>query len=442
MATNTPRDRSADGSNEANAPNPDMTGTDPQALQGLGAMPMLQESRQRFPWLGVIGLVVLLGVAGFGGWRFWTARQAATQGAAAQQGGPPQFSVQTETIATQPLQRTSNFVATLEALESVEIRAESEGLVQNIFVEPGQAVASGDPLFLVNPRKQEAEVLASLSVVRSATATRQSIAAQLEAQQAEVAVQDAELELQLEEYSRTSELVAEGALSEQSLDRARSTRDQAQANLNAAQKRVQAITAQLAEIDQTIAGNAAQARVAEETLRETTIRAPFSGVVGDIDVKLGSYVEIAELLTVLVQNDQLKLKTAIPIEFSDRVTLGLPVQVLNAQQQPTARGSVDFIAPNVSSDSQTLLVEARLNDPPSSLRDAQFVRAEVIWETKPNAIIVPSVALVLEGEKRSVYVVEQGQNGAIAKLRPVDVGQIDGDQVEITQGLSPGETIV
>ena len=105
---------------------------------------------------------------------------------------------------------------------------------------------------------------------------------------------------------------------------------------------------------------AAQVQVAQVQLQYTKVVAPLTGIVGDIPAKVGDFVERADELTTLTRNDSLELNISIPLEEAKKLRLGLPVQMLNAQGQPTARGKISFISPNASSDSQTILVKPTL----------------------------------------------------------------------------------
>jgi RND family efflux transporter MFP subunit len=293
----------------------------------------------------------------------------------------------------------------------------------------------------INPAKQQAALAADVAGLQAAQATQDSAEAELEALKAERVSQEAELKLQEQEFQRISGLVTEGALERQRLDQVSRDRTQAAADLTAIDRRIQAAQAQLAQAKRVVQQNQAQASLVQENLQDTDVTAPFDGVVGDIPLRVGSYVERSDFLTQLVQNSVLELRLFIPLEQIDQLQLDLPVQVQNSAEQPIATGRITFISPQVDTNSQTVLAKATFDNLSDNLRDQQFVRAIVIWSQKGNAVMIPTNALVLQGDDRFVYGVK-GKDPFLATLKPVQVGEMKTDQVEILSGLNPGEQII
>ncbi|WP_448572092.1 efflux RND transporter periplasmic adaptor subunit [Trichothermofontia sp.] len=360
------------------------------------------------------------------------------------EGPPPGVPAQLATVSTQPLETTSEFVGTLEARQSVPLRPEVNGYVKQLFVQAGDRVPAGKTVVLLSLDKQQAQLDREIAVLNAARAQRSSAIAALRALEAEKATAEAELALQRAEFDRIAQLVAEGALSQQSLDRVQRDRTKAEADLRAKQEQIAAAQARVAETEATLKQASAQVNLESERLRDTTVTAPFAGVIGDIPVRVGTYVESGDTLMTVTQNQILELRLPIPLERGPDLRLGLPVRMEDAQGKALGNGRITFISPQVNAESQTILAKASIDNPQDQLRDGQFVRARVIWDRQPSAIVIPSHAIVAQGTERLVYVAVPGEaeGTLIAKSQPIQVGQIQGDRTEVVQGLQVGTQIV
>lgn len=359
-------------------------------------------------------------------------------------GLPPGVPAQLATVSTQPLETTSEFVGTLEARQSVSLRPEVNGYVKQIFVQAGDRVPAGKTVALLSLDKQQAQLDREIAVFNAAQARRSSTIADLRTLEAELATAEAEVELQKAEYDRIAKLVEEGALAQQALDRVQRDRTKAEADLRAKRQQIEAARASVAEAEADLKQAQAQVTLESERLRDSTVTAPFAGVIGDIPVKVGAYVESGDTLMTITQNQVLELRLPIPLERGPDLRLGLPVRIEDAQGRALGNGQVTFISPQVNADAQTILAKATIDNPQGQLRDGQFVRAKVIWKRQPSAIVIPSTAIVAQGRDRFVYVAAPGETAGslVAQQRPIQVGQIQGDATEVTQGLEPGTKIV
>jgi len=359
-------------------------------------------------------------------------------------GPPPGVPAQLASVSTQPLEITSEFVGTLEARQSVPLRPEVNGYIKQIFVQAGDRVPAGKIVVLLSLDKQQAQLDREIAVLNAVRAQRTSAIADLRALEAEKATAEAELALQRAEFDRIAKLVEEGALAQQSLDRVQRDRTKAEADLRAKQEQIAAAQARIAETEATLKQASAQVNLESERLRDSTVTTPFAGVIGDIPVKVGTYVESGDTLMTITQNQVLELRLPIPLEQGPDLRLGLPVRMEDAQGKALGNGTITFISPQVNADAQTILAKASITNESGQLRDGQFVRARVIWDRRPSAIVIPSTAIVAQGSERSVYVAVPGEaeGTLIAKQQPIQIGQIQGDSTEVVQGLTVGTQIV
>ena len=397
-------------------------------------------------------------------------------GAPSAQEGPPAMLVQLQTVKSSSLLDTSEFVGALEAQAKVTLSPEVDGRVVQIFVKPGDVVKVGTLIAQLRSDKTQASASGAVADVNAARAALNTNSARVKAAEADRDSAAADVRLQESDLQRTQTLVSQGAQSRQTLDRARNSRDTAIAALRSAEADIQAAQAALAESSAEVARSEADRAVAAEDLQDKRVLAPIAGVVGDIAMKVGDVVSSTTTLTSITQNNVLDLNISVPIERSRELRVGIPVELLDEQNQPLLRGRISFVSPAVSTANQAILAKATfVND--GSLRDGQLVRTRIIWNTKPG-VLVPTVAVTRVAGQTFVYVAEPAKPAAepanaadnaaadsaasdsavapapadgqppvsqpqqIARQRPVTLGNIQGNQYQVISGVKAGEDVV
>ena len=174
--------------------------------------------------------------------------------------------------------------------------------------------------------------------------------------------------------------------------------------------------------------------------------APFTGVVGDIPIKVGELAAKGDIITTLTKNDSFDLNLSIPLSRAKQLRSGLPVELLDATGKSIAMGRVSFIAPNATADSQTILAKATFTNTNGQLLNRQSVQAKVIWAQR-QGILIPVTAISRLGGKTFVFVAQNqptpdGKTGLTALQKPVELGAIEGNNYQVVSGLKPGEKIV
>ncbi|MBW4619832.1 MAG: efflux RND transporter periplasmic adaptor subunit [Cyanosarcina radialis HA8281-LM2] len=203
----------------------------------------------------------------------------------------------------------------------------------------------------------------------------------------------------------------------------------------------------IAQARSQVAQASAQVKAAEVQLQKTRVVAPFAGTVGDIPIKTGDFVSQGDELTTITRNDFLELNIPVPLNRSSELRLGLPVEVLDTQGKAIATGQVSFIAPNVDANSQTVLAKASFANAGRALLNRQFVPARIIWNER-SGIVIPVNAVSRLGGQTFVFVAERstesqsGQPQLVARQKPVKLGEIQGNNYQVLEGLQPGQEIV
>ena len=281
----------------------------------------------------------------------------------------------------------SNFLVattTLSAERSLDVLARASGEVVEVLVEEGDAVRGGQLLAQLDP-----------SDARLALAEAQAHYDNIQ-----------------REYTRTVELAKHGGVTDQELENQR--------------YQIELRTIALER--------------SRQQLANTEVRSPITGIVGERSVTPGATISTNTRLFHVLDPDPLLAVIHIPDAGRQSLRAGLGVQI-QAAGGVQASGVIDRISPVVEAESGTVKVTVELDGAGTgagALVPGSFVTVLVPTETRPNAVVVPKRAILLERDQSIVYRVQEG----VAVRTPVAVGLSAQDLVEITSGLSVGDVVV
>jgi RND family efflux transporter MFP subunit len=314
-------------------------------------------------------------------------------------GAPPAAAVKLLTLEERPIEQASEFIATLESRRSTTVQPQVDGIVTRIMVRSGDRVKQGTPLLQIDANQQQA-------AVRSTEASR--------------AGTEADVQYWRQQVKRLEALVEAGAISRQEFE-------EAQNSLRTAEARLAALDAQVRE-----------GRVELQYYR---VAAPQPGVIGDIPVRVGDRVTTSTVLTTIDDNSMLEAYIQVPLERSPDLRVGLPVQLLDSEGKVVVTNPITFVAPRVDDATQTVLVKAALKEVPPTVRVQQFARARVIWREAPG-LTIPVTSVTRVSGQYFCFVAEENQGQLVARQRPVQLGELIGNDYVVTSGLKPGDRVV
>jgi RND family efflux transporter MFP subunit len=179
----------------------------------------------------------------------------------------------------------------------------------------------------------------------------------------------------------------------------------------------------------------------EEQLAYYTVRAPFDGAVGDVPVHVGDYVSSTTVLTTVDERKDLEAYIYIPTERASDVRLGLGVDLYDTGGKLLEKTKVDFVSPQVDSTLQGILVKAPVHPSAEGLRNAQLIKARVVWSMKPMAVI-PVLAVTRQGGQSFVFVARQQGGNTIAIQTPVILADTVGNTYAVSSGLNAGDQVI
>jgi len=333
----------------------------------------------------------------------------------AQAGGAPQIK-EYKTVTLQPESATlnSDFPASIQGQQNIEIRPRVEGYIDKIFVDEGAVVKAGQPLFKISAPEYEQQV-------RTATASIKSAQADLSA--AKLAV------------NKVKPLVEKGIISKYDLESAQYTYESAQATLAQA--------------------NAALVN-AKVNLGYTTVTSPVNGVVGSIPFRLGSLVSsnTTEPLTTVssignvyayfamnekmllnfTQNNNTGASLTQKIKSMPAVSL-----LLSDGSVYDEKGHIETVNGLINTETGSVNIRARFPNPKGIIRSGSSTTVRIPTDVK-DAIIVPQSATFELQDK--IFAVVLGKDGKTKNANITILDNSAGNYYVVTSGLKPGDEIV
>lgn len=307
------------------------------------------------------------------------------------------------------------FTGRFVAQERVEVRSRVSGYLQSVVLREGQTVEEGQVLFVIDPEPFRAEVArAEAGVARAKTALR---VAQLESERGE-------------------RLASSRAMSRETLEERRASRDAAKADVAAAR---------------------AALRLARLNLEYTEVRAPISGLASDIRIDRGNLISggssDSTVLTTIVRLDPIEIEIEASesefLRYSRLDSAGTrrssrdmanPVEAMLIDEDKWAhKGRMTFVDNEIDVNTATMRGRATFPNPDHVLLPGMFARVRLLGEGRHKVVLVPDDALVSDQARKLVMVVGDKN---LVEARPVVLGpMIDGLRV-IREGLAPEDRIV
>jgi membrane fusion protein, multidrug efflux system len=287
-------------------------------------------------------------------------------------------------VRQKPVSESLTLVGTLAANEAVEIKTETDGMVQEILFEEGQRVSKGQLLLRLDDTKLAATL----------------------------AEADANLRLSTLTFERAKQLFDDKLVSKQEYDQASATFDRTRASVD----------------------------LMKRQLKDARLTAPFAGTVGSRQISPGQVISKATLLTTLVDLDPVKVDFYVPERFLSQVQTGQRIEVtVAAYPGRKFGGDVYFVAPQLDEATRRAQMKSRIANPDGLLKPGMFANLELTLELRPNAIVIPEIGLMWDGDVARVFVAKADDT---VELRKVELGVRSPGEVEITRGLQPGERVV
>lgn len=277
-------------------------------------------------------------------------------------------------------------VGQVDAFYGTEIKTEIAGKVVSVDATDGDTVAEGDVLFQLDD-----------GVLR-----------------AQLAQAEANLQLAINTQYRNQRLVKAGAVSKQQVESASAEASLARANV----------------------------QLAKASLDKAFIRAPFAGRLGVGRVNVGNYVTPGTLLTTVTDASKVKVLFDVPEKYAGlKVGSAVKLDVDHTDGPLTIDASLTAVDGKVDPATRTVDARVDVDNAAGMLVPGQFVRVTVDTRLASNTLVVPDMALVPQGDKMYVFVVNAGQP-AMASRTEVTIGLRERNVAQVLGGIKEGQVVV
>jgi len=268
------------------------------------------------------------------------------------------------------------------ANESISLRSEISGKIEKIYFKEGQKVKKGDLILTIN----DDEILAQVERLKYTQQLNEEI-----------------------EY-RQRQLLEKEAISREEYDIALTTLKTTGSDL----------------------------KEREARLAKHKILAPFDGIIGLRQVSEGSYISPSDLIANLYSIDPIKIEFSVPGKYSPLVDIGDKINFTVEASSTVFEGTIYAMEPKIDPQTRTLSIRAICNNDQEVLIPGQFANINYILNVLPDALMVPSEAIIPELNNHKVFTYE---NGAVNQAQ-VDIGLRTDKEVQIVSGINPGDTII
>jgi RND family efflux transporter MFP subunit len=185
-------------------------------------------------------------------------------------------------------------------------------------------------------------------------------------------------------------------------------------------------------------------KIQEEQLRATSVHSDVSGVVEQLNVRVGETF-MGMLGTMpqiqIVNNGSLKVEVAVPETYAGRVKVGAPVQVFLPDANRTYQSTISLSGKVIDPNSRSFNIEARI-PADGSTRPNQIARIKIQDYAVNNTIAIPVNTIQTDESGKYVFVAVQEGDRMVARKRSIGVGELNGDVIEVKVGLKAGDQLI
>lgn len=320
--------------------------------------------------------------------------------------GPPPVSVVVQQVTTSAAHYYDEYPAIIRALNEVELRAQISGYITGIHFKEGDKVKKGQKLYSIDPQQTQATYMQA---------------------QANLAVQEANLERAKKDVERFRELDKSDAIAKQQVDYAEAAYAAAQKQVDAAKATVQGV---------------------QTSVRYSTIVAPFDGTIGISAVRLGASVTPGQTLLNTISSDD-PIAADITVDQKEIFRFSQLASDNTSSKDSTFRlafngqlysypGAISVIDRAVDPQTGTIKMRLTFPNPDHTLRSGMSGTLQVKGVTDAKTVVIPYKAITEQLGEFFVYVADSSK----VSQRRVLLGKQVGKNVIIREGLKGGETIV
>ena len=360
---------------------------------------------------------------------------------------PATVEVTTAAAITRDLPRFFEATGSLAGDEQTDVAPQTSGKVVALGVDIGTYVKRGQMIVRLDDSELKLHVDQSLAQLEQAKAAVRQAEEKIGLKSgqsfdpdrvAEVAGAKVSLDLADKNLRRAERLIESGDISRSFYDQQKAQRDQLKEQYDMAVAQARQNYAAVVVARTNVANAEAQLALARKSLSYSTIPAPIDGFIAERTADIGEYVSPQQKVATIVKINPLRIRIDIPEQAIPEVHVGQSVSMsTSAWPDKNFSGRIARIAPNVTTNSRTLTVEAEIENSSGVLKPGQFATVRILQARAAPAVLVPARSLITESGVSRVFVIKNGH----AEQRLVQVGQADGDLIEVKSGVTANELV-
>jgi len=360
----------------------------------------------------------------------------------------PVVTVQTAPVQRGTIQQIVSSEAIMFPLEQSAITPKISAPVKRFYVNRGDRVRKGQLLAVLENRDLAAAALDNEGAYEQAQATyglETASSLPEEWQKAELDVKTAHETLDAEQkvFDSRQQLYREGALARKDLDATAVSLAQAKAQYQMAEKHLNALQAagkqdQLRAAKGQLTSAKGKYEGAAAQLNYSQIRSPIDGFVTDRPAYAGEMPPAGTPLITVMETATVVARAHIPLSEAALLKVGDPATI-NAPGDVHASAKISVVSPALDPNSTTVEIWAQAPNPDGRLRSGSAVTITAVARTLNDVIIVPLSALLKTPDGATIVMIVKDNR---AHQVPVETGVRQGDRLQITKGLSGGETVI
>jgi RND family efflux transporter MFP subunit len=334
-----------------------------------------------------------------------------------------------------PMEQKVTVTGTLAAYDQATVSAKVPGRVKSIAVDLGSVVRQGQIIAQLEQQDYQLRLKQAEAALAQARA-RVGLSPEGKddridpdktgtVRQAQAVLDETKLKL-----ARADNLVQRGVMSKADFDAA-------EAEHKVALSRYQDAVEEIRNRQALVVQRRSELEIAKQQLADSSISAPFAGVVQEKRTSIGEYLAAGTPIVNVVRMDPLRLRAEVPERESRGVRVGLTVRVTVEGDANVYTGKIARISPTITEQNRVLIVEAEVQNN-GQLRPGSYAKAEIVSDQSNAVIAVPANAIVSFAGIDKVILVQDGK----AVEKPIALGRRTADWVEVLSGLTTADSVV
>ncbi len=313
----------------------------------------------------------------------------------------------------------------------IDIKAEVSGVIKNLNLEESKHVKKGELLVELDDEEYRLKY-ENASANRLKFLSDYLVEKRFAEQEASTSADIEKIQKAKDDYDNARKLYSEGRLSRSEFETASSEYELALIEAGEKKEEILAATKNLTQAEITV-------KEAQLDLEKTKIRAPFSGIVYDIQVSPQEHVTAGQELFTLVNIDRIQVQARVLESEISKMKVGREVDLkFSAYPEKVFKGIVKAISPVINPEDRTCKVTIDVANPEEEIKPGMHADVEIAAEIHKDRLLIPQEAVLVRMGRKMAFVIE----GELAKWRYIDVGLENEDYVEVLDGVKDGETVI